>query len=61
MLFMHNSNHEHIFLSHFSPQKSIIDYFKGLLMTHNFDIFMSGKTKRVNVMKLIIKVLESVK
>ncbi len=28
--------------------KTIIDYFKGLLMTHHLDIFMSG-IKRVNV------------
>ncbi len=34
--------------SHAFPQKIIIDYFKGLLMTHNLDIFMSGKNLGLN-------------
>ncbi len=42
------------FFTHFSKKKKIIiiDYFKGLLVTHHLDIFMSGKKigiKRVNV------------
>ncbi len=29
-------------------QKIIIDYFKGLLMTHHLDIFISGKNLGLN-------------
>ncbi len=32
-------------------QKIIIDYFKGLLMTHHLDIFMSGKNLGLNGLK----------
>ncbi len=47
--------------SHTFPKKKIlkiiIDYFKGLLMTHNLDIFMSGKNLRLN--GLIFLIVES--
>ncbi len=33
------------------PKKIIIDYFKGLLMTHHLDIFMSGKNLGLNGFK----------
>ncbi len=34
--------------------KTIIDYFKGLLMTHHLDIFMSGKNLGLNGLMLPI-------
>ncbi len=38
------------FFTHFSKktEKIIIDYFKGLLVTHHLDIFMSGKNLGLN-------------
>ncbi len=32
----------------------IIDYFKGLLMPHHLDIFMSGINLGLNVLKIIL-------
>ncbi len=44
------TEHKTQFFKHFSKkmQKIIIDYFKGLLMTHHLDIFMSGKNLGLN-------------
>ncbi len=45
----HRTNKQ--FFTHFSKKKNpkiIIDYFKGLLMTHHLDIFMSGKNLGLN-------------
>ncbi len=46
------TGHDHF--SHTFPQtfkKIIIDYFKGLVMTHHLDIFMSGKNVGLNRVK----------
>ncbi len=48
MIFQYILSHRTIkqFFTHF--KKIIIDYFKGLLMTHHLDIFMSGKNLGLN-------------
>ncbi len=47
----------HIF-THFSKKihKEIIDYFKGLLTTHNLDIFMSGKNVGLNGLSRLVQI-----
>ncbi len=42
----HKTQFSHTFPKQF--QKIIIDYFKGLLITHHLDIFMSGKKMGLN-------------
>ncbi len=38
--------------SHTFTKKKIIDYFKGLLVTHHLDIFMSGKNLGLRTVSL---------
>ncbi len=45
------TEHKTQFFTHFSQKiiiLIIIDYFKGLLVTHHLDIFMSGKNLGLN-------------
>ncbi len=47
----HNCDRPENSFSHTFPKKiqnTMINYFKGLLMTHNLDIFMSGKNLGLN-------------
>ncbi len=54
------SEHKTIFHTLFKTNsKIIIDYFKGLLMTHHLDIFMSGKNLGLKRLTFISKLLES--
>ncbi len=46
------TEHKTQFSTHFSKKKKKIDYFKGLLMTHHLDIFMSGKKIGIKRVKL---------
>ncbi len=42
------TDHKTQFFTHFSKIIIIIDYFKGLLMKHHLDIFMSGNVFGLN-------------
>ncbi len=48
------TDHKTIFHTLFQKekQKKMIDYFKGLLMSHHLDIFMSGKNVGLNGLRL---------